>query len=138
MSKQITIELKNNLSEIKRLSQLINEDRELKYLPQPIRFALNLSLEEILTNVISYGYHDNEAHKIYVRIHVNEREVSVEVEDDGKPFNPLEAESPNINKSVEDRPIGGLGIHLVRTFMDNLKYTRNWDKNILIMKKKSN
>ncbi len=138
MSKQITIELKNNLSEISRLSQLINEDRELKYLPQQVLFALNLSLDEIVTNVISYGYDDNEEHKIYVRIHVNECEVCVEVEDDGKPFNPLQAEGPDINKPLEDRPIGGLGIHLVKKFMDNLKYTRNGDKNILIMKKKSN
>jgi serine/threonine-protein kinase RsbW len=58
------------------------------------------------------------------------------VEDDGKPFNPLDAPEPDTNQLLEERPIGGLGIHLVRKNVDELEYRRQKDKNILIMKLK--
>jgi len=137
MSKRISIELKNDLSEIKRMSQIVVEFCAINDLPPDILFALNLSIEEVLTNVISYGYEDNEEHQILVRMNIKEDEVLVEVEDDGKPFNPLEVDEPALDKSLEDRPIGGLGIHLVRNYMDGLEYRRNGDKNLLKLKKKS-
>jgi len=62
----------------------------------------------------------------------------VEVEDDGRQFNPLELPEPDLEKKLEERPIGGLGIHLVRNLMDELEYRRTHNKNILIMKKKIN
>jgi len=137
MSKRISIELKNDLSEIKRMSQIVVEFCAINGLPPDILFALNLSIEEVLTNVISYGYEDNEEHQILVRMNIKEDEVWVEVEDDGRPFNPLEVDEPALDKSLEDRPIGGLGIHLVRNYMDDLEYRRNGDKNLLKLKKKS-
>ncbi len=137
MSKRISIELKNDLSEIKRMSQIVVEFCAINGLPPDILFALNLSIEEVLTNVISYGYEDNEEHQILVRMNIKEDEVWVEVEDDSKPFNPLEVDEPDLDKSLEDRPIGGLGIHLVRNYMDDLEYRRNGDKNLLKLKKKS-
>lgn len=137
MSKRISIELKNDISEIKRMSQIVEEFCAINDLPPDILFALNLSIEEVLTNVISYGYEDNEEHQILVRMNIKEDEVWVEVEDDGKHFNPLEVQEPDLNKSLEDRPIGGLGIHLVRNYMDGLEYRRNGDKNLLKLKKKS-
>jgi len=137
MSKRISVELKNDLSEIKRMSQFVEEFCAINDLPPDILFALNLSIEEVLTNVISYGYEDNEEHQILVRMNIKEDEVWVEVEDDSKPFNPLEVDEPDLDKSLEDRPIGGLGIHLVRNYMDGLEYRRNGDKNLLKLKKKS-
>jgi len=135
MSKRTSIELKNDLSEIKRMSQIVVEFCAINGLPPDILFALNLSIEEVLTNVISYGYEDNEEHQILVRMNIKEDEVWVEVEDDGRPFNPLEVDEPALDKSLEDRPIGGLGIHLVRNYMDGLEYRRNGDKNLLKLKK---
>ena len=98
---------------------------------------LNLALEEILTNIISYGYTDNREHEIKVRLSVQPGEVKAEVEDDGQPFNPLAAPEADTTQSLEERTIGGLGIHLVRKLMDGLEYKRQGDRNLLTIRKKT-
>ena len=138
MSKNISVELKNDVIEIGRMSQIVDEFCEANKLTQDTLFALNLSIEEILTNIISYGYDDNDEHIILVRLYMNQGQVNIEVEDDGKPFNPLEVEPPDIHKPLDERPIGGLGIHLVKNHMDFLQYKRKEERNLLIMKKKAN
>ena len=67
-----------------------------------------------------------------------DNELVVKVEDDGREFNPLELPEPDLEQKLEERPIGGLGIHLVRNLMDELDYKRTHNKNILTMKKKIN
>lgn len=138
MSKNILVELKSNLSEIGRMSETIDEFCASNKLPPDTGFALNLSLEEVITNIIKYAYDDNDEHIILVRLYINRGQVYIEVEDDGRPFNPLEVEPPDIHKPIEERPIGGLGIHLVKNHMDSLDYIRNGDRNLLIMTKKAN
>ncbi|HEX9666264.1 MAG TPA: ATP-binding protein [Thermodesulfobacteriota bacterium] len=138
MSKKISVELKNDLTEIVRMSQIIDEFCASNKLPPDTVFALNLSLEEILANVIAYGYDDHNEHVINVRMNLHQGQVYIEVEDDGKPFNPLEVDAPDIDKPLEERPIGGLGIHLVKNHMDSLQYKRKDERNLLIMKKKAN
>jgi serine/threonine-protein kinase RsbW len=98
---------------------------------------LNLALEEILANIISYGYSDNREHEIRVNLSVEPGKVRVDVEDDGQPFNPLEAPEADTTKPLEERTIGGLGIHLVRKLMDGLEYKRQGEKNLLTIKKKT-
>jgi len=137
MEEKIYVELKNDLSEIERLSQIVTEFGELHHLPPKGLFAVNLALEEILTNVISYGYQDSGEHQIIIRIFLKEGELTVKVEDDGLPFNPLEVPEPDTGKPLEERPVGGLGIHLVRNLMDGLEYRRQEGKNVLVMKKKA-
>jgi len=138
MSKKISVELKNDLTEIVRMSQIIDEFCASNKLPPDTVFALNLSLEEILANVIAYGYDDHNEHVINVRMNLHQGQVYIEVEDDGKPFNPLEVDAPDIDKPLEERPIGGLGIHLVKNHMDSLQYKRKDERNLLIMKKNAN
>ena len=136
MSKPMAIPFKNKLSEIERLGQVMEEFAELYHLPPNLVFEINLALEEILTNVISYGYDDSDEHEIMIRLSCNGEEVTAEVEDDGRPFNPLEAAEPDTSKPLEERPVGGLGIHLVRKFMDAVEYKRQQGKNLLAMKKR--
>ena len=135
MNTDISIELKNDLAELERLTQVITEYCESCALGPHILFALNLSLEEVVTNVISYGFDDDGEHLIYVRIRRYDGSLEIEVEDDGLSFNPLEQEPPDISSPVEERSIGGLGIHLVRHYMDELEYRRLDDRNLLLMKK---
>lgn len=132
----ITIKLKNNLRELERLSQMVNEFGEAHRLSPKVLYALNLSLDEILTNVIYYGYDDTNEHHIIIRISLKDEELTAEVEDDGKPFNPLEAAKPDLEKPLEERQVGGLGIHLVMNLMDTVEYKRQGNKNLLVMKKK--
>jgi serine/threonine-protein kinase RsbW len=94
-------------------------------------------MKETLTNIISYGYRDNREHQVKVRLSVQLAEVSVEIEDDGQPFNPLEAPEPDITKPLEERKIGGLGIHLVRKLMDRLEYKGQGERSLLTIKKKN-
>ena len=135
MGEKISVELENNLSEIERLSQIVTEFGKRNHLPSRALFDLNLALEEVLTNVISYGYQDNNEHQIIIRICLENGELTAVVEDDGQPFNPLEVPEPDLEKPLEERPVGGLGIYLTRKLMDELEYKQQGGRNILVMKK---
>ncbi|HSE87328.1 MAG TPA: SpoIIE family protein phosphatase, partial [Candidatus Binatia bacterium] len=135
MTEHVEIKLSNKLSELDRVNQILAEFARRHGLAPHVGHDLNLALEEILTNIISYGYTDNREHEIKVRLSAQPGEVSVEIEDDGQPFNPLEAPEPDTTKPLEERTIGGLGIHLVRKLMDGLEYQRQQGKNLLVMKK---
>ena len=139
MSHELTVTLKNDLGELERLGAVIQEfGKRHALLPDAI-FDLHLALDEIVTNVVSYGHDDHRAHEIVVRMTMlsaaHPRRIEVEVEDDGRPFNPLTVAAPAVNRPVEGRPVGGLGIHLVRKVMDDLEYRRHQGKNVLLMKK---
>jgi serine/threonine-protein kinase RsbW len=136
MDNRISITLKNQISEIERASQVLYEFGRLRDLPIRDLRAMNLALDEILTNIISYGYDDRHEHQITVRLSLTHGELTAEVEDDGRPFNPLTFPAADTEKPVAERPIGGLGIHMVRTLMDQLDYKRQQDRNFLVMRKK--
>ena len=129
--------LYNKFSELSLLNQTLMEFGRHHGLAPTVVHDLNLALEEILTNIISYGYTDSQEHEIRVRLSMRPGEVKVEVEDDGQSFNPLAAPEPHTAKALEERTIGGLGIHLVRTLMNGLEYKRQADRNILTIRKKT-
>jgi serine phosphatase RsbU (regulator of sigma subunit)/anti-sigma regulatory factor (Ser/Thr protein kinase) len=133
--RELEIKLNNKLSELERFNQTLTEFGQQHGLGPKVMHDLNLVLEEILTNIISYGYTDNREHEIRVNLSAQPGEVTAEVQDDGQPFNPLEAAEPNTTKPLEERTIGGLGIHLVRKLMDGVEYQRREGKNLLVMKK---
>ncbi|MGH7929760.1 MAG: ATP-binding protein, partial [Candidatus Binatia bacterium] len=135
MREELEIKLTNQLSELERFSQTLTKFGQRHGLAPRVVHDLNLALEEILTNIVSYGYTDNREHEIKVRLSAQPGEVRAEVEDDGQPFNPLEAPEPDTAQSLEERTIGGLGIHLARKLMDGLEYRRRAGKNLLLMKK---
>jgi len=97
----------------------------------------NLVVEELFVNVASYAYKDKNDGKCKISIEYNQekQEVKLSMEDNGIKFNPLEKEEPDTTLSVEDRPIGGLGILLVKKNMDNIEYKYEDNKNILILSK---
>lgn len=138
MSNPISIQLRNDLAEIERVHELLQRMEEQNDIPSSVVFAVTLSLDELLTNIISYGYEDNDEHVIEVAFTLNESELETVITDDGTEFNPLEKETPNLDVPLEQRKIGGLGIHLVRNFMDDLEYRRENGKNVFIMRKKRN
>ncbi len=133
---QLSLTLKNDLVEIERLSQSLEAFGRSQQLPEELLYAVNLALDEILTNVISYGYADEAEHEITVGLGIQAGELIAEVADDALPFNPLAAPPADVNSPLEERAVGGLGIHLARTLMDTMEYRREGDKNILILKKR--
>ena len=137
MREELEIKLNNKISELERFNETLAEFGRRHGLAPRVVHDLNLALEEILTNIIFYGYTDNREHEIKVRLSVQPGEVQAEVEDDGQPFNPLEAPEPDTTKPLEERAVGGLGILLVRKLMDDLEYKRQGDGNLLTIKKKT-
>lgn len=135
MTASLSVTLVNDQSEVERLSRLVEAFGEAKGVPQESIFNVNLALDEVITNIIRYAHSDDQKHPIVVRLALEPGELTAQVEDDGRPFNPLEAPVPDLHASIEERPIGGLGIHLVRTMMSSVEYRRENGRNVLIMKK---
>lgn len=138
MSERVALALTNDLAEIARVAAAIETFGQRHGLASAVIFDLQLAVEEILTNVISYAFGDDRPHTIALRLALvtePRRRVEVEVEDDGRPFDPLTAPPPDVHAAVADRPIGGLGIHLVRRVMSDLAYRRCGDRNVLVMGK---
>ena len=131
----ITVKLRNNISEIERLNIILFQFGKINNLSQNILFKMNLALEETVTNIIKYAYNDDTEHTILIHISLSCGILTAEIEDDGKPFNPLNSPKPDIDKPIEDRTIGGLGIHIVRNLMDKIEYRRDRNKNFLILRK---
>jgi anti-sigma regulatory factor (Ser/Thr protein kinase) len=132
----IAFVLKNDLAEIARLSESVDEIGRNHGIAAEVLYAVNLALDEILTNVISYGYAESGERVIQVRLTIAAGELVAEIEDDACPFNPLEAPAPEVNAPLQEKPLGGLGIHLARTMTDGMAYRRENGKNILTFRKK--
>ena len=130
--------LKTKPEERRRLVRALEQFGRDNQVPAPALQAVDLALEEHLTNVIDHGYEDDAAHEIVIRFVSEEDCLQVEVEDDGKPFNPLDAPRVHTSVPLEEKPMGGLGVHLMRQFMDELSYRRAAGKNILRMTKRLN
>lgn len=133
--KEYSFELKSSLSELDNLCENLEDFGQKIGLSKKLIFEINLALDELFTNIISYGFGDEEEHIIKVTITPQNEELCLCIEDDGIPFNPIDFESPDVACSVENCKIGGLGIHIMRKLMDEICYQRCDDKNILTLKK---
>ena len=125
----------NDLAEIGRLAEAIDDFCGEHGLGGEVAHAFNLALDELLTNTISYGYDDAETHRITIGLSVSGPRVTAVVEDDGRAFDPTQAGEPDIEADLDDRPIGGLGIHFVRAMMDEIGYERVEGRNRLTLTK---
>ena len=99
-------------------------------------YLASLAIEELVTNCIKYGYDDSNDHTVDIVFIVEGGVLTIEVIDDGNPFNPLEAPGPNLSVAMEDRPIGGLGLHLLRELSDEVSYERRDGTNRLRLTKR--
>jgi len=100
-------------------------------------FELNLCMDEIITNIILYGFEDKDLHTIDVILDWTDQEIIVVISDTGKPFDPLkDAPVPNIEAEIEDRPVGGLGVYFLKQYLDSVNYIREGNSNRLVLRKK--
>ena len=102
-----------------------------------ISFEVNLAVDELLTNTISYGYDDDGEHRIDLSLRLEGGTLVVEITDDGRAFDPLQAPEPDLGASLEERAVGGLGIYLVRKLMDSVAYRREDGSNIVTLMKRA-
>jgi len=131
--KKITIS--NRLDQLEILANALESISGKWGIPMNATLNLNLVLEELITNIIFYGYDDTNEHEINIHLSYHDKIVQIQIEDDGKEFNPLLYAKPDTDLSLDDRKIGGLGIHFVRKIMDDITYIRSDNKNRLTMKK---
>jgi len=136
MQEQLELTLPNQQCAVARLQDQLEAFARERQLAPRVLHDLQLALEEHLTNVITHGYEDQLPHAIHIRLRLQGAEVQVEVEDDGRPFNPLEHPAPDLSLPLADRPIGGLGIHMMRKALDGMEYRRAAGKNHLLLIKR--
>ena len=127
--------LRNDLAETRHLGPWVEAFAQQAHLPPRIQSALDLSLVEWVTNIISYAYEDAQEHWITVRFRSRDGEVQVEIEDDGREFNPLTHPPADTTEPLETRAVGGLGIHMIRQLMNAAEYQRINGRNILTLTK---
>lgn len=124
-----------DLGNVARVSAAFAEFADAHALPASIRRSVNVVLDELLTNTISYGFAGREGGEVTVDVELRANRLSVTLTDDGEPFDPFGLAAPDTALSVEERQVGGLGIHLVRRMMDEVSYHRRADRNVVILAK---
>ena len=118
---------------LERIVAVVEEIGEQESWPPEVIFRVNLVLEELGLNIITHG-HDDEFHEIEFTVISEPDAITIEISDDGRPFDPLnDVPDPDVNAAIEDRPVGGLGVYLVRTMMDELSYQRIEGRNHLTL-----
>lgn len=137
MSNKLSLQVEANLDALQQVQDTVEEFGETQNWPPKLIYQINLVLEELSINIINYAYDGDEPRKFDIRMALETCDLTIDIIDDGRPFNPLsEAPKPDLDSGMEDRPIGGLGIHLVRTIMDDFHYKREADRNHVTLIKK--
>ncbi len=130
-----SITLPNDINTIPQLSQFIDEVAEDASLDASLAMSLNLAIEEAVVNVMQYAYSEGTQGTVTIVSTIAGGMLSFFISDSGKPFDPTAKVEVDTTMSAEERPIGGLGIHLIRQIMDDVAYERKGDKNILTLRK---
>ena len=133
-----SIILTNDISEVSKLNEFVEEIGNEFSLTPDVVFNLNLVLEEAVVNVINYANPKEEHQSIYLSASLRKGSIVLILTDTGKEFDPTMAPDVDITLSADEREIGGLGIFLIRQIMNEVKYERIDGKNILTLEKKLN
>jgi len=134
-SNTFSFELRNHLSELTNLGEKLESVGSALGLSRRCLFEINLALDELFTNIISYGFQDQSEHFIRVSISTDCNVLTVVLEDDGMAFNPVDRIPPELPRRLDECNVGGLGIHLVKNLMDEVAYQRCANTNVLTLKK---
>jgi serine/threonine-protein kinase RsbW len=127
--------LRNDKADLASLPPRLEAFAEQAGLPPDVAMHIDVVLDELVANAIAYGYPDGRDGTIRVRLDVD-GDVTVVVEDDGNPFDPTTLPPPDLESDLANRPVGGLGIHFVRTMMDEVAYARLDGRNRITLTKR--
>ncbi len=133
---QRSITLDNDIDEVPQLAAFVDEVCEEVGFDMGVTMSLNLAMEEAVVNVMDYAYPAGIKGKVCIEAEADDQQLSFVISDWGKPFDPTAKAEVDTTLSAEERPIGGLGIHLVRQIMDSINYERIDEKNVLTLRKK--
>ena len=125
----LSLQIENEFDAIPAANDTVSQWLEERGATPAFVYLANLSIEELATNCIKYGYDDTAIHIICIELEISPTGLVITVIDDGHPFNPLELAEPDTSLPIGDRPIGGLGIHLLRKLSSTMRYERVDGKN---------
>ena len=131
LPKRIVATLGAEEENLARLAEVLETFCEAHKVNHATQFALNVVIDELVTNVVHYAFPDGGKHTIKVLVSLEDSKLFIEIEDDGVAFDPLSLPEPDTDAPIEDREIGGLGVHIVRHLMDEVSYERVDGKNRL-------
>jgi len=131
----LELSLVNDLREIGAAAERIDSFCATQDLSPQIAYAVNLSVDEILTNTISYGYDDDGEHHIGLTLRVEGGTLVVVIEDDGRAFDSSMERQADVDSALEERSVGGLGLFLVQQMMDDVAYRRTDERNVITLTK---
>ena len=132
----LRLQVRNRITEIDRVNASFNEFADHQRIPSTIRQKVNMLFDELLNNIISYAFDDEAEHEIEIRVELVQQLLSITIADDGIPFDPFALPDPDTSLPLEERGIGGLGIHLVRKVMDEVGYERLGARNVVTLVKR--
>jgi phosphoserine phosphatase RsbU/P len=138
LSPQSILSLSNRIAELDRLVSWIEDQGKVYSLSASVITDLNLALEEWIVNVISHAFEDEASRWIKLRWWYSKEEIRIEIEDDGKPFDPTLPKPVDISIPLDERPIGGMGIRFIQKRMDGFLYRREDNRNIVTLVKALN
>ena len=136
MTEPTTLILKNDVSELESVISLVSDLCVRNSIPPETERDLKLALDEMITNVVQHAYPGSGEHHFILQITASNEEFVARIEDDGVEFNPTEHPIPDLDAPLEERKVGGLGIHLVRQIMTSVEYQRVAGKNVVTLRKK--
>ena len=131
----LSLSFRNHFDELPALQAAVSGFLE-KNGGEEADFAANLAIEELVTNIIKYGYDDQGEHLIELSLALEDDVLTVEIRDDGHAFDPFDRAEPDITLPAAERDIGGLGIHFVRKMLDSCAYDRREGINVVTVTKK--
>ncbi|MEW9617647.1 ATP-binding protein [Shinella sp. S4-D37] len=135
LARETAFSIGNTHGDIQMAAQKVRRFLEMHGAGEADVTGIDVALDEILTNVVNYGFEDGEAHEIVLALSIASGLLTIEVQDDGRPFDPLGIPAPDIEADLESRQIGGLGMHFVRTLLDRVTYSRRNGWNVLKLEK---
>ncbi len=127
----LELAMENSAADLERLLDEVEAHLETRQVSARQQYGMRLALDELLSNVVKYAYDDEARHSVGVKIEFG-GPMALEISDDGRPFNPVnDAPPPVLEGPVEDRPIGGLGLHMLRSLGMQMAYRREGNRNLL-------
>ena len=133
---QRSITLPNDVQAVPQLAEFVDEVCEALGFDMGLAMKMNLAIEEAVVNVMNYAYPEGEKGNVDIEAKADDNNVSFVITDSGAPFDPTAKGDVDTSLGVEERSIGGLGIHLIRQLMDSIDYKRDNGQNVLTLTKK--
>src|SRR6476620_3703348 len=135
MTDELSVPFTSTFASMNAAARTVSEWLSEHQVPEAVTYFGVFAVEELATNCIKYAYDDTSEHPLEVKLSLSDHELELTFVDDGRPFNPLLASDPELARPVHERPIGGLGLYLLRQMSERAEYRRQGRENRVTFRK---